>query len=357
MKKNLRIISAILAAVISATAGCSSNTAQTNPTVEDSSMSITESVISTNDTTQAPEDTKSEITAESSASATEETEKENTSETAESTTEMETTATTTKKQDSDATSAPAQTTNKVSSSISSTKPGTITTATTKRQNNSPAPVTTTTKKQNTTPATSTAKSTTTKKQSTPAPVTSTTKKQNTPPSTTTTTKKQTSPAPSDREIWDSMSATEKRAYNEHFAERIAYYISVYRGNTEIVYLPGLANYAYERSNQTAKLGADHDVNKRNALAEELKYGFYFTKNTRYYGNANYNVGWNMPSASEALISGKGYVGSTDAEIEKAAENVVKSFKDSSSHWKYLGNSSFKYIGVGCGDGSIIVTAM
>ncbi|MCH5324287.1 MAG: hypothetical protein J1E39_03635 [Eubacterium sp.] len=345
--KRIKITASLLAAIttVSALTSCSANTAQTNPTVEDSSTSITESVVSTYENDNVPENNvTSAPTAESSAGTTEAAEKENTPATSNTTTDKTGTneAASTTKQGNDTTSAPTQTTSKAGSSSSSTKPGTVTTTTTKKQDTAPTPtVTTTTQKQDTTPAPAT--TTTTKKQTTPAPVTTTTKKQTTPaPVITTTTKKQTTPATkTPAEEFNSLSAAEKEAFQYKIAERVAYYFGVEIGTKQTL-LPGFTRYAMYRAKLLSS-NFEHNANDNLAAARATEYGIYYSKEyAAIYGE---HEGWNAPGGYEG-IAVNGFGGMTDKAIDEVAKSIARQFKESPAHWKYMGLKTNKYIGVG-----------
>ncbi len=205
---------------------------------------------------------------------------------------------------------------------------------------------TTTKKQSTTPAPSTTKATTTKKQNTSPKPAETTKRQGATP----TVDKTPVQEPTEEEIWDKMSAAEKREYFDHMAERIAYYLGVHRGNTEIILLPGLSNYAYERTQQVKRIGGGHSAENCDALAAELKYGFYYQKGEV----AGVKKGWNMPPAAEGMAGSVGFVGFSEESINKEADRIVQAFSESAGHWSYLGDVNNKYVGVGYSEGGIII---
>ncbi len=206
---------------------------------------------------------------------------------------------------------------------------------------------TTTKKQITTPAPSTTKATTTtKKQNTSPKPAETTKRQGVTP----TVDKTPVQEPTEEEIWDKMSAAEKREYFDHMAERIAYYLGVHRGNTEIILLPGLSNYAYERTQQVKEIGGGHSAENCNALAAELKYGIYYQKGEW----AGLKKGWNMPGASEGMAGSVGFVGFSEESINKEADRIVQAFSESAGHWSYLGDANSKYVGVGYSEGGVII---
>lgn len=119
------------------------------------------------------------------------------------------------------------------------------------------------------------------------------------------------------------------------ARRVLEYINGYR-SSPATNLPGLTEYAQYRSRQLVSNFA-HDTADQRAAATALQYGEYvdpavFGGSGQPYYRAN---------AREAIAKA-GYVGTVD-EVALKLANLVK---NSTNHWKYIGDSSYCYIAVG-----------
>lgn len=117
--------------------------------------------------------------------------------------------------------------------------------------------------------------------------------------------------------------------------KVAAYISQYRGSNVTV-LAGLARVARYRSQQ---LVSDFSHSDGIDACNALQYGEYV--DMTLYGcpeSDNYYQGYNR----EAIA--KGNWGGTADEI---AQKIATGFKNSASHWQYLGSSEYPYIAVGC----------
>lgn len=126
-----------------------------------------------------------------------------------------------------------------------------------------------------------------------------------------------------------------RPSGNEVAAKVAVYINQYRGSSATV-LPGLAKVALYRANELVSNFAHTDgIDACNAL----QYGEFV--DMTLYGMSesdNYYQGYNR----EAIA--KGNWGGTADEI---AQRIATGFKNSSSHWKYLGSSEYSYMAVGC----------
>ncbi len=163
------------------------------------------------------------------------------------------------------------------------------------------------------------KPTTQTEQSKPADTTSESKKEPEQP-------KQTEPEPTQ---------TVQIADRAEVERKVAEYINGYRSSNATV-LSGLTQVARYRSQELVSNFAHTDgISACNAL----KYGEYVDMTE--YGmseNDSYYQGYNR----EAIAKGN-WVGSAD----EIAKRIADGFKNSSSHWKYLGSSEYSYIAVGC----------
>lgn len=172
------------------------------------------------------------------------------------------------------------------------------------------------------------------------PVTTETK----PPSTTETTSQstpETTTPPSTESTEPTSDPTETappsvvRPSGSEVAAKVAVYINQYRSSSAIV-LPGLGNVALYRANELVINFAHTDgIDACNAL----QYGEFV--DMTLYGMSesdSYYQGYNR----EAIA--KGNWGGTADEI---AQRIATGFKNSSSHWKYLGSSEYSYMAVGC----------
>ena len=119
------------------------------------------------------------------------------------------------------------------------------------------------------------------------------------------------------------------------ADKVLEYINSYR-SSPATKLSGLTGYAEYRSRQLIGNFA-HDTTDERAAATALKYGSYIDpalygiEGTPYY----------TVNAREAIAKA-GYTGTVD----EVAESLAKLVKNSQSHWKYVGDSAYQYIGVG-----------
>ena len=116
---------------------------------------------------------------------------------------------------------------------------------------------------------------------------------------------------------------------------VAAYINQYR-STKATVLSGLTSVARYRSNQLVTNFVHTDgIDACNAL----QYG-EFVDMTLYGMNESdsYYQGYNR----EAIAKGN-WTGTVD----EIAQRIANGFKNSSSHWSYLGSSEYSYIAVGC----------
>ena len=126
-----------------------------------------------------------------------------------------------------------------------------------------------------------------------------------------------------------------RPSGSEVAAKVAVYINQYRSSSATV-LPGLGNVALYRANELIANFAHTDgISACNAL----QYGEFV--DMTLYGMSesdSYYQGYNR----EAIA--KGNWGGTADEI---AQRIANGFKNSASHWKYLGSSEYSYMAVGC----------
>lgn len=123
------------------------------------------------------------------------------------------------------------------------------------------------------------------------------------------------------------------------ADKIIEYINEYRmqnGNCSAVKLSGLTEFAKFRSSQIVTNFAHDSVDQRIA-ATAVKYGEYI--DTKLYGMDG--EPYYVPHIREAIAM-SGYRG-TD---ESVAKNIATLTKNSPSHWKYVGDAKYSFIGVG-----------
>lgn len=117
--------------------------------------------------------------------------------------------------------------------------------------------------------------------------------------------------------------------------KVAEYINGYRSEKATV-LSGLTAVARYRSNQLVSNFVHTDgIDACNAL----KYGEYV--DMTQYGMSesdSYYQGYNR----EAIAKGN-FTGTAD----EIAQRIANGFKNSASHWSYLGSSEYSYIAVGC----------
>lgn len=158
---------------------------------------------------------------------------------------------------------------------------------------------------------------------------STTPTETTPPASESTTS-ETEP-----ETTETSNPPVTRPDSSEVASLVAMYINQYRSNPATV-LPGLTQVAAYRSRELVANFAHTDgISACNAL----QYGEYV--DMTLYGMSesdSYYLGYNR----EAIAKG-GWGGTAD----EIAQRIAIGFKNSSSHWKYLGSSEYSYIAVGC----------
>lgn len=153
---------------------------------------------------------------------------------------------------------------------------------------------------------------------------------------TETTTPQTKPTESKPETTkQSESPTAGNNDADAVAQKVLEYINDYR-SSPATKLSGLTEYAKYRSQQIVSNFA-HDTADQRAAATALQYGEYvdptvFGGSGQPYYRAN---------AREAIAKA-GYVGTVD-EVALKLANLVK---NSTNHWKYIGDSSYCYIAVG-----------
>lgn len=130
-----------------------------------------------------------------------------------------------------------------------------------------------------------------------------------------------------------------KADEKAIAERLVYYINEYRkeqGTPVATKLPGLTQYAEYRSRQLISNFA-HDTEDERTAATALKYGEYVDPSLYGISGKPYYTA----NAGEAIAKA-GYVGTID-EIAKKFATLTR---NSSGHWAYVGDSRYKYIGIG-----------
>lgn len=125
------------------------------------------------------------------------------------------------------------------------------------------------------------------------------------------------------------------ADSKAIADKVVQYINSYR-SSPATKLSGLTGYAEYRSRQLIGNFA-HDTDDERTAATALAYGTYIDP-TLYgiEGTPYYTV-----NAREAIAKA-GYTGTVD----EVAESIAKLVRNSQSHWKYVGDSYYQYIGVG-----------
>ena len=159
---------------------------------------------------------------------------------------------------------------------------------------------------------------------------STTPTETTPPPTTESTAPETEPTET-----ETVSPPLERPSGSEVAAKVAVYVNQYRSSSATV-LPGLGNVALYRANELVSNFAHTDgIDACNAL----QYGEFV--DMTLYGMSesdSYYQGYNR----EAIA--KGNWGGTADEI---AQHIATGFKNSASHWKYLGSDEYSYIAVGC----------
>lgn len=126
---------------------------------------------------------------------------------------------------------------------------------------------------------------------------------------------------------------------EAVADRVIYYINLHRTETgakALSKLPGLTVFSEYRSRQIIN-NFSHDITDRRAAAAALKYGEYIDpKDYNVDAEPYYEV-----DAREA-ISKHGQTGTVD----QIAKEIADMFKNSASHWSYLGDNDYGFTGVG-----------
>lgn len=132
--------------------------------------------------------------------------------------------------------------------------------------------------------------------------------------------------------------TPKLPSTSEVEQRVAEYINKYRqaqGDTSATVLSGLTQVARYRAKQLTTNFAHTDIRE---VCAELKYGKYV--NLTEYGHPesdNYYEGYNR----EAIAKG-GWGGTAD----EIAERIATGFKNSTNHWRYVGDSKYSYMAVG-----------
>lgn len=156
-----------------------------------------------------------------------------------------------------------------------------------------------------------------------------------PTNTTTTTK----PQETETETTTKPVQYATKADEKAIAERLVYYINEYRkeqGTPIATKLPRLTQYAEYRSRQLISNFA-HDTEDERTAATALKYGEYVDPSLYGMSGEPYYTA----NAGEAIAKA-GYVGTVD-EIAKKFATLTR---NSSGHWAYVGDSRYKYIGIG-----------
>lgn len=152
--------------------------------------------------------------------------------------------------------------------------------------------------------------------------------ESTPPPTTENTEPETEPT-------EATPPSVVRPSGSEVAAKVALYINQYRSSSATV-LPGLGNVALYRANELITNFAHTDgISACNAL----QYGEFV--DMTLYGMSesdSYYQGYNREAVA------KGNWGGTADEI---AQRIANGFKNSASHWKYLGSSEYSYMAVGC----------
>lgn len=157
----------------------------------------------------------------------------------------------------------------------------------------------------------------------------------TPTSTPTQTPTPTSTETPKTEETPSGEPSATTADTKAVADKVLEYINSYR-NSPATRLSGLTGYAEYRSHQLIGNFA-HDTTDERTAATALKYGSYIDPSLYgIEGTPYYTV-----NAREAIAKA-GYTGTVD----EVAESLAKLVKNSQSHWKYVGDSAYQYIGVG-----------
>lgn len=156
---------------------------------------------------------------------------------------------------------------------------------------------------------------------------------------TETTTPQTTPAESKQEKTESTTVSPV-AYagnndTDAVAQKVLEYINGYRSSPATM-LSGLTEYAKYRSRQIVSNFA-HDTADQRAAATALRYGEYVDPSV--FGGSGQP--YYRSNAREAIAKA-GYVGTVD-EVALKLANLVK---NSTNHWKYIGDSQYCYIAVG-----------
>ena len=149
------------------------------------------------------------------------------------------------------------------------------------------------------------------------------------------TSKPTTTSESNKNENDSKQKYATAADSKAIADKIVQYINSYR-SVPATKLPGLTKYAEYRSRQIVDNFA-HDTTDQRAAATALKYGEYIDPPLYgMTGDPYYTV-----NAREALAKA-GYYGTVDY----VAEQLALQFKNSESHWSYIGDTKYQYVAVG-----------
>lgn len=127
---------------------------------------------------------------------------------------------------------------------------------------------------------------------------------------------------------------------EEIAKLIVQYINEYRseiGSGPMTMMEGCNEYAKLRSEQmAAKNKAEHNVSDGRAAATQLKYGYYV--DTTAYG---------LPGDPYYYVNGSEAVGKdAGTTAENVAMTLATGFRNSTTHWGFIGASENDYIGVG-----------
>lgn len=129
-------------------------------------------------------------------------------------------------------------------------------------------------------------------------------------------------------------AVERPSANE-VASLVAMYVNQYRGASATI-LPGLGGVANYRAQELVSNFAHTDgIDACNAL----QYGEFV--DMTLYGmpeSDSYYQGYNREAIAKGDWSGT---------ADEIAQRIANGFRNSASHWKYLGSSEYSYMAVGC----------
>lgn len=192
-------------------------------------------------------------------------------------------------------------------------------------------------------STSETKSTTAEKETTEKAQPPTQKVEETKPQPTET---QTEQKPKEEPVKETTATTEPAVTETPYVrpsaaeveQAVVKYVNQYRaaqGDTQTTVLTGLTNVARYRAKQLTTNFVHADIRE---VCAELKYGKYV--DLTEYGHPesdNYYEGYNR----EAIAKG-GWGGTAD----EIAERIATGFKNSTNHWRYVGNSKYSYMAVG-----------